>query len=422
MFYLKDTKKTRTAIEAIVSFCGKKYKYATGESVDPNGWKNHSAKYTKQFPAGKSINARLDKIKIAVENTVEYYRNNTFQPQNKEFRDRVNSYLQLKQNGSKIAFIDYIDVFLNQKDYAPSTKKKYITAKNKLEEYQKKTGTVLYFENFDIDFYYKFKKWFNQLINPKTGIGYSSNFFGSIIKSIKKVLRFSLENGLHFNDKFRHSEFISISEPSQSVYLSTDELKQIYALKFTGENVLTLMKKERSQNIERKILALEKVRDRFLIGAFTALRISDYNRLADYHFEGKFLKIFTLKTKNPIVVPVHPIVQDIINKGGLDYKISEQKINKHIKEICCLAGITEKVTTSRTHSGQTIETTVKKYELITSHTARRSAATNMFKAGIPSIRIMKITGHKTEKSFMKYIKITAEENAEVLVDHPYFNE
>ncbi|MFQ8804876.1 MAG: hypothetical protein ACLR8Y_06890 [Alistipes indistinctus] len=59
--------------------------------------------------------------------------------------------------------------------------------------------------------------------------------------------------------------------------------------------------------------------------------------------------------------------------------------------------------------------------MVKTHTARRSGATNMYLAGIPTIAIMKITGHKTEKEFMKYIKITEEESAMELMNHPYFS-
>ena len=62
-----------------------------------------------------------------------------------------------------------------------------------------------------------------------------------------------------------------------------------------------------------------------------------------------------------------------------------------------------------------------KHKLITAHTARRSFATNAFLAGVPTIQIMKLTGHKTEKVFMTYIKITGKENARKLQLHPFFN-
>ena len=52
---------------------------------------------------------------------------------------------------------------------------------------------------------------------------------------------------------------------------------------------------------------------------------------------------------------------------------------------------------------------------------RRSGATNMYLAGIPSIAIMKVTGHKTEREFMKYIKITEEQTTLELMSHLYFS-
>jgi len=83
-------------------------------------------------------------------------------------------------------------------------------------------------------------------------------------------------------------------------------------------------------------------------------------------------------------------------------KISDQNINERIKEICQLVEINELVSVSRTEEGRLAERVFPKYKLVSTHTARRSGATNMYLAGIPAISIMKITGHRTEKSFMKY--------------------
>jgi len=43
---------------------------------------------------------------------------------------------------------------------------------------------------------------------------------------------------------------------------------------------------------------------------------------------------------------------------------------------------------------------------------------DIYKAGTPTIAIMKITGHKSEKVFMDYVKVTGEENAQMLKDNP----
>ena len=78
------------------------------------------------------------------------------------------------------------------------------------------------------------------------------------------------------------------------------------------------------------------------------------------------------------------------------------------------------ITTTITRGGKRVSSVVKKYQLITNHTARRSFATNLYLAKVPTLAIMKMTGHKTEKSFLKYIRVTSEENAINIAQHPYF--
>ena len=81
-----------------------------------------------------------------------------------------------------------------------------------------------------------------------------------------------------------------------------------------------------------------------------------------------------------------------------------------------IIGIDETIKIKHTIGGVLKEEDFKKYELISSHTGRRSFASNAYLAGIPSITIMKITGHKTESAFLKYIKITPEEHARKMAE------
>ena len=67
-----------------------------------------------------------------------------------------------------------------------------------------------------------------------------------------------------------------------------------------------------------------------------------------------------------------------------------------------IAKINENVIYSRTEGGRRVEYSQPKYELITTHTARRSFASNLLGRGIPKQFIMAVTGHTTEKSFNKY--------------------
>ena len=124
-----------------------------------------------------------------------------------------------------------------------------------------------------------------------------------------------------------------------------------------------------------------------------------------------------------MVVPIHPFVKEILRKYNYNLPKARciQYFNKAIKQICREVGITEKIAYER-HKGLGMITIVKeKCDLISSHTARRSAATNMFLANIPTLRIMKITGHNSEQIFCKYIRVSNEENVIMLSAHQFFN-
>ncbi|MBA7545998.1 hypothetical protein ES705_38380 [subsurface metagenome] len=122
------------------------------------------------------------------------------------------------------------------------------------------------------------------------------------------------------------------------------------------------------------------------------------------------------------MIPINPIVKVIMEKYNEQYEnslpseISNVQMNLNLKEIGRNMDVLqtyESITFVK--AGKTINKKIKKCELLTTHTARRSFATNMYKAGIPTITIMAITGHKTEKAFLRYIKVTPDEHAKILM-------
>jgi integrase len=169
--------------------------------------------------------------------------------------------------------------------------------------------------------------------------------------------------------------------------------------------------------------SLAAVRDRFLLGCFTALRYSDYSRLTRCNIVGKNIEIKTRKTGKKVVIPIHPVVRDILKRNSGDFprvSVSLHTFGKRLRKICKLAGIHSYVLYERTVGMKVVRKRVKKYTMVTSHTARRTGATNMYLAEIPTFRIMLITGHKTEESFFRYIRINRDENAKILSEHPFF--
>ena len=117
---------------------------------------------------------------------------------------------------------------------------------------------------------------------------------------------------------------------------------------------------------------------------------------------------------------MHRQVKEILqkNNGNFPKSISEQKFNLYVKEVCKIVGLDEPVKGSKMNSKTKRKESgvFPKYELVTSHICRRSFATNLY-GKLDSATIMGITGHKTEKEFIKYIKTTSHQHAEKLKEY-----
>jgi integrase len=228
---------------------------------------------------------------------------------------------------------------------------------------------------------------------------YCLNSIGTFNKKVKEFVNAAIREGVTQVQSLRLSDLKSFGEDVEKVYLSEAELKRIWEL----ENLPPY---------------LAKARDLFLIGCWTGLRVSDYTELTKANIWGGDIHIRQNKTKDPVTIPMHPVTQSILEK--YDYslsKISQQKLNDYIKDVAKAAGIDEPISTTITKAGKKLTITKPKYEWVTTHTGRRSFATNLYLSGFPSIDIMKITGHRTEQAFMRYIRITNEQTAEKLRAH-----
>lgn len=129
-----------------------------------------------------------------------------------------------------------------------------------------------------------------------------------------------------------------------------------------------------------------------------------------------FISFRQQKTNTKVTIPLHPVVLEVLEKYNynLPEPISNQRFNEYIKETAKLAEINAMEAITITKGGKLQTELYPKHELISSHTGRRSFCTNMYKRGLPTLMIMSISGHKTEKSFLKYIKVKQSEHAEMM--------
>jgi len=428
-FVLKEPASNRpTPIYLLYRYQNERLKYSTGQTILPALWDanaqqahtNHSK--TKELESLKSLNARLSRYGAAltqitnrcqlanIEPTVEEVRTQL----DKEFaKDKARKLTTGKRTPVPVAigFFEYCEEFMSDckaakrltqtnRQYSISVLKSFRTTINHLIEFHKTYPAIGKFDGFTMEFYQRFKM-------HLTNKNYTLNTIGKLIKNVKILLKVGYRDGVHTNQIYRHEDFKKMAEEVDAIYLTNDELQRLYDLDLTSNTRLATL------------------RDTFLIGCYTGLRFSDFMQIHPHNLtnDGRLLTIYTQKTGAKVAVPLAPNALTILEQHGYQTPkvLSNQKFNAYLKELAQLANLIETVQTSRTEGGRKVTTTRQKWELVTTHTARRSFATNAYKAGVSTVDIMKMTGHKTETSFMRYIKVTAEDTGLRMLQHPHFS-
>lgn len=297
-----------------------------------------------------------------------------------------------------------------------STPRVYKTMRRHLFEFAR-TIRKRDFEFDEIDM-----KFYNRLVVYLQAKQFTANTVGKIIKELKAVLKQAEKDGVNTNTAYK--DFTVYTEVVDNVYLSEEELELIRTanLNRKPQEVKKLIE---AQRVEFEMLdddwrvyggTLEKVRDWFLLLAWTGSRFSDLEKISQQEVGTGFISFRQQKTNTKVVIPVHPVVHAVLERHGyvMPTPISNQKFNHYLKIVCLLAGIDNMESKTRTEGGLLKTTTCPKWMLVSSHTGRRSFCTNMYKRGLPTLTIMAISGHTTEKSFLRYIKVTQEEHAQLM--------
>ena len=393
-FYLKDpTSKSATLIYLFFSFDNQRVKISSGESIKPTLWNAKTQRVKSSASSSGEINEELEKMADAVKSVYRQAKSREELITPEILRTKVDL-VRTGKTGKHTLFTfinDYINSVQNLKAKATITIYKNIA--HNLKEFEKFTRKEISFENITLDFYNNFTDY---LQNEKQ---YSTNTIAKNIKIIKLFLNEATERGLNTKIDFKSKKFKVVTEETESIYLNEKEIDHLYNLDLSNNS------------------RLEKVRDLFIVGCWTGLRFSDFSQITKENIKDGFINIRTQKTDEFIAVPIRKMVQEIMDKykslysNSLPPAIANQNMNYYLKEIGKLAGLEEDIEHSRTTGNVRVKKAFKKYELIVTHTARRSFATNLYLAGYPAISIMKIIGHRTEKAFLRYIKMNPMENA-----------
>lgn len=423
-FYLKKAEKGsgKSLIYLQYYYHGKKLTYSTKQTIDPKNWlkgKQRVKSNNQTTEDGKhSLNELLDNLETVLENAYNCEIKNGVPLPNtlRKYLDdffNQNDIAELKEKNKPTLF-NLIDRFISGeikgkkgREHSEGSLDNYHAAKQHLTAFQDKYKYRIDFETITLDFFYSYITFLKNEYtykpkgnNSKKVIGLSHNTIAKDITYLKTFMNKAISLGYTTNLAHKHEDFSYTEIETDAVYLKEKELIDLF-------------------NFEIDNLKLDNTKDLFIFGAFTGLRFSDYSNIKPENIieeEGDlYIKIRTQKTKELVYIPCHPIVLQIFNKysdstNKLPKTISNQKFNEYIKEVCKLAGMIEK--------GRLADNPNKElWECVSSHTCRRSFSTNLFLDGIEPRMIMKITGHKTDKAFMKYIRVSKLDTAKKLGKH-----
>lgn len=413
--YLKRPASTsETSIFAIISYQGNRLKYYLPEKINPQYWnKNtHRAKESKNFREYPEFNTRLNNMEASIKNILRKYQNDNdgLAPLSKTLKNLLDVQIRKTQTTKvkQVTLFEYMEQFIerstsgtrmNTKTKRPTVKgtnKGFTTTYNRLKEFQEVYKRKIDFDTIDMDFYNDYVKYLMHDLKFR----YST--IGDNIKRLKTILNEATERGINKNLSFRSKYFTKLNEETDTIYLSEKDLQELADLDLSND------------------VRLEKVRDLFLVSCKTGLRYSDYSVLRADQIKDGYIETTQLKTSGIVIIPIHETVEKILLKynGSLPKANSNQKMIEYMKELGKMVpSLNSSFSQSYTKEGSRVTVSNPKWQLMSTHTARRSFAANEYLAGTPPLIIMAITGHKSEKAFLRYIRISPSEHAKILKMH-----
>lgn len=430
-FFVRSKDKQKSAIRATVSFFGKQYYYAIGVTVLTAFWnaKKNRCRNDRDYDDAAFINQKLDLWEAILKNAAREFEMKFVSPTQNEFSKAVERCLRV-HNGDNVDdektpyIVEFAERFKNNNSNSAACRRNYEATIQHLAGYEKKYKTKLKFSDITMDFYHSFKNFLNEKTfgSSTAARHYAKNTIANQIKNIKFFFN---EGRRQKHHDLRIEGFAVEREESDSIYLTVEELVRLHRLEITEDLILNKLGNVFADKTEisQKIAELNDNKDRFLIGAFTAMRYGDYSGIGNLKSGDRFISKRTQKTGAKVIIPMHWIIREILERRNsvLPEFVSNSDLNRDLKLLGKLADINDNISTTITRGGRQITEVHKKYELMQTHTARRSGCTNMYLAGIDIYTIMGFSGHSTESSFRKYIKIKQEENAQRFVNHPFFN-
>ncbi|HPH36482.1 MAG TPA: phage integrase SAM-like domain-containing protein [Sediminibacterium sp.] len=413
-FYLKDQKsKEPTLIYLDVRYTSlagiERFTLTTGEKIRPEEWNliTQRAIVSKQLQKNSSLNFWLEKMVNTFKSEFRNFQIEGTIPTAAILKAKVNGILNIipipvvDAPKQKLDLFPFIEQFI--KDCVPirkeATIKTYWGTYRKMKLFAEMRGIKSFGYN-DITL-----EWRSQFIKFLQSKGVSRNTEGKHIKTVKVFMNEATERNLNTNLAFRSKGFQKPSEDIHKIFLTMEKITKLANLDLADD---------RLQDI---------IRDYFIISCLTALRYSDVTRICKENIKDGFIEIKTVKTGQEVVIPISPLVKNILIKYNYDLPKApcNQVFNRYLKEIGKKAELDESILVTRTIGGIKKTEVKREWELLSSHVGRRSLISNCILEGINTSSLMVLSAHRSLRSFQSYVRISQQQNAEALTKYAIFS-
>jgi len=419
----KDVRKDGTSI-VFIQYCyssEKRTTLNTGIAIPPKYWSKKRQIITSDLPTEYGsvdiLRIRLKQKLRFAEDLVDLVMRKNILNKGKFVKEAFDLNLdvhQLEKNEEKIEQLAgetekiNLDIYFQLDDYikiktgkvSKATINVFNNIKAHLKAYEEFSGKRITFQSFDFDFYDRFVSFLTfDYVQPrfkKVIVGLKVNTVGKTIKQLKIFLQDRVRRKII--QPIDLTDYKVPDEESDAIYLTFDEIAAIYRADL---------------NLYPNLVA---DRNRFVVACLTGLRFSDFSLIEPHDLRDGLLYKKQKKSDHWVVIPLRKEAQEMLEQLFKETQVisSNPDFNRNIKIIGKLAGINNLITFMHKKGSNQVKVTKAKCDWITSHTARRSFCTNEFLAGTPVKIIMQISGHKKEKDFYRYIKISPEESAKII--------
>lgn len=354
-----------------------------------------------------NVNTEILRVRNTLIDILLEYQRKGVKPSKAELKAEVNIKLNRKQKviQQRKLLSEYLAEFIQKQRIRNSSKATYNAIPTIVKEYEAQHSSTMYLDSVNELFYEDFHTFLATRIHHK-GTGMKPNSIANIFKLINSAMVAAEKSGLTDFKVVEEQRKKLRQTPAESIYLNEYDLEKMQRVKLASP---------------KAVLCLNL----FLFTCYTGLRFSDLEALKGRQFKKgqKVFSVHTQKTNTMVIIPISAKAMAIIELFGMIFPASPSLsiYNEEVKRIAKIAGVNDRIYINSIQNGEVKKQSFFKWQLVSSHTGRRTFATNAYLSGIPAIAIMKITGHKSERAFMSYIRIGNEENAEQLLSYAFFS-